>query len=72
MFETHKLNETGFDKVRGLKETMNKAAKEVLAFIPDGRDKSIFITKLEEGMFFATRAIAAQEGNHTEVIKYEV
>lgn len=70
MFETHKLNEQGFEAVKVLKSKMNKTVTEVLEVLPEGRDKSIFKTKLEEAMFFATRAIAADPSNHTEVITY--
>ena len=71
MFDTHKLNETGFEKVKTLKATMNDAVEKVMATIPEGRDRAIFVTKLEEGMFFATRAIAACPANHTEIITYK-
>jgi hypothetical protein len=70
MFDTHKLNDPGFQEVKTLKETMSKAVNEVLSLIPDGREKSIFITKLEEAMFFGTKGIASKGDNHTEVIRY--
>lgn len=70
MFETHKLNEKGFSEVKALKAGMNEAVTTVLSLMPDGRDKSIFTTKVEEAMFFGTRAIAAKTDNHTEVIRY--
>ncbi len=71
MFETHKLNEQGFEAVKVLKSKMNKTVTEVLEILPEGRDKAIFKTKLEEAMFFATRAIASEPVNHIEVITYE-
>ena len=70
MFETHKLSETGFESVKRFKSHMNKSISAILQSIPEGRDKAIFVTKVEEAMFFATRAIASAPGNHTEIITY--
>jgi hypothetical protein len=50
MFETHKLNEQGFAEVNQLKTEMAKAITNALLLMPEGRDKSIFVTKLEEAM----------------------
>ncbi len=71
MFETHKLNEKGQVDLNVFKGGMNASITKALSFLPDGRDKSIFITKIEEAMFFATRAIASKEGNYSEVVKNE-
>lgn len=70
MFDTHKLNDNGFSEVKQFKQAMADAVKATLALMPDGREKSIFITKLEEAVFFGTKAIAAKEGNHTEITRY--
>jgi hypothetical protein len=70
MFDTHKLNETGFEKIAEFKTTMSVAVNSVLTLLPEGREKSIFITKLEEAMFFGTKAIASGTENHTEITKY--
>ena len=70
MFETHKLNEAGFGDVAEFKTHMAERVKEALNLMPDGRDKSIFITKIEEAMFFGTKAIASKEGNYTEIVTY--
>lgn len=72
MFETHKLNDEGFSQVKKLKTTMHRATVEVLAMMPDSREKALFITKLEEAMFFGTKALAAKPENHTGVMTYEV
>lgn len=70
MFETHKLNDQGFEAVKQFKTTMAKAVTEVMEMLPEGREKSIFKTKLEEAMFFGTKALASKEENHTEVVQY--
>lgn len=70
MFDTHKLNEKGFEEVKSLKTQMANAMEAVLPLMPECREKAVFKTKMEEGMFFGTKAIAAKEGNFTEVVKY--
>jgi len=70
MFETHKLNEKGFEEVKSLKSTMAEAVEKALSLMPEGREKAVFKTKMEEGMFFGTIAIAGKEGNFTEIVKY--
>lgn len=70
MFETHKLNELGFKVVKEFKEDLSLAISKAMVLIPEGRDKSIFKTKIEEAVFFGTRGIASDKNNHTEVINY--
>jgi hypothetical protein len=70
MFETHKLNEQGFESVKKLKGTMSTAVQYVLELMPEGREKAVFKTKIEEAMFFGTKAIAAKPENHTEIVTY--
>jgi len=69
-FETHKLNEKGFEAVKNLKTEIVKLLNYVVEELPDGRERSLAITKLEEFSFFATKAVAGKEENHTEIIKY--
>lgn len=71
MFETHKLNEKGFTEVAELKTTMARTVNEALALMPEGREKAVFKTKMEEDMFFGTKAIASKPGNFTEIVTYD-
>lgn len=70
MFHTHKLNENGFNEVKQLKSEMKEAVLKVLELMPEGREKAVFKTKIEEAMFFGTKAIAGKDGNFTEIIEY--
>lgn len=70
MFDTHKLNEQGFEAVKKFKSGMATAVKESLDLIPEGREKAVFKTKIEEAMFFGTKGIAAAPANHTEITQY--
>ena len=70
MFDTHKLNDKGFTEVKTLKTSMADAVMKGLELMPEGREKAVFKTKIEEAIFFGTKAIAGKEGNFTEIIKY--
>lgn len=70
MFETHKLNENGFKTVNAFKTKLAEGVRAAMELLPDGREKSIFVTKIEEAAFFGTKAIAAEKTNHTETTGY--
>ncbi len=70
MFETHKLNDAGFEAVKKFKTGLSMAVSEALEMLPQGRERSIFVTKLEEAVFFGTKAIASDPKNNTEVVNY--
>jgi len=72
MFDTHKLNDKGFTEVKTLKTSMADAVMKGLELMPEGREKAVFKTKIEEAMFFGTKAIAGKEGNFTEIVKYPI
>lgn len=71
MFDTHKLNETGFAQMEAYKKKMSLTISEVLGLMPEGREKAIFRTKIEEAVFFGAKAIAGKEGNYSEIVKYD-
>jgi hypothetical protein len=70
MFDTHKLNDSGFQEVAQFKTTLAKAIQEILNILPEGREKSVFKTKVEEAVFFGTKAIASKPGNFTEILEF--
>ena len=70
MSDTHKLNEQGFKEVSQLKASMAESVEQALALMPEGREKAVFKTKIEEAMFFGTKAVAGKEGNFSEIVKY--
>lgn len=70
MFDTHKLNEVGFNTIGAFKTNIAKAIQENLQFLPEGREKALFMTHIEQAMFWGTKAIAANPACHSEVIKY--
>lgn len=70
MFETHKCNESGFAEIATFKTQIAHALREVDGLLPEGREKSIFKTKIEEAIFFGTKSIASKPENHTEVTNY--
>lgn len=71
MFETHKLNNLGFNEMNEYKETMAHAVIKCIKLMPEGREKSLFKTNIEEAVFWGAKAIASKDGNYSEVFKYE-
>lgn len=72
LFNTHKLNDQGFKEVTQLKASMAAAVTEALKLMPEGREKAVFKTKIEEAMFFGTKAVAGKEGNFSEIVEYKL
>lgn len=70
MFDFHKLNENGINEVRFFKTAMAAAVHIVIDIMPEGREKSVFKTKIEEAVFFGTKAIASKDGNFEEIVKF--
>ena len=70
MFETHRLNENGFKEMDLYKTEMSMAISRVLLMMPECREKAIFKTKIEEAVFFGSKAIAGKSQNFDQVIGY--
>lgn len=52
------------------KKVMADSVRQVTAIMPECREKAIFVTKMEEGVFFGAKAIAQKPGNHFEITKF--
>lgn len=70
MFDSHKLNENGFKEMNEFKENFAKAVNNALNLMIEGREKSIFKTKIEEAVFFGAKAIASKKENFESKIIY--
>lgn len=71
MFEMHMLNDQGKEAVKTFKTGLAKSVTVALDQLPEGREKSVFKTKIEEAVFFGTKAIASKEGNFESIQKFE-
>ena len=67
MFESHKLNKNGFEEMEQFKKEFADAVRQAITRMPDSREKSIFLTKVEEAVFFGAKAIASKSENYTEI-----
>jgi hypothetical protein len=70
MFDTHKLNDNGFAQMKCFKKLLADTTRIVADLMPEGREKALFLTKLEEAVFFGAKAIASDPKNHTEITTY--
>lgn len=68
MFETYMLNDLGKEQVRYFKTKMELLVTHSENMLVDGREKAIFKSKIEEAMFYGTRAIAKNPAHHSEVL----
>lgn len=69
-FNSHKLNEEGFKSLTILKSSIAHLRDTYKLMGKEGRDLSLALTKLEESSFWATKAMASKESNHSEVTEY--
>jgi hypothetical protein len=70
MFGMHMLNEQGKLEVKTFKSEFAKAVTTALEAMPEGREKAVFKTKIEEAVFFGTKAIAGKEGNFDSITEF--
>lgn len=70
MFDTHMLNDKGKTAMQSYKKAIAEAVKNAAGAMPEGRDKAIFLTKMEEGVFFGAKAIAGTPGNFDSKTEY--
>lgn len=70
MFDNYVLNEVGQAEVKKFKVLLSSTARELLEMMPEGREKSLFKTKIEESIFYGTRAIASKDANYNEIFEY--
>lgn len=63
IFDYHAPDETTIVTHRDLRRTNKAFAAEVLALIPDGREKALFLTNLEVATFWAHAALARNQEN---------
>lgn len=62
-FQVHRLNEVGLQKAEMLGEAFSILLETVDALVPQGRERSLVVTKLQEASYWAKRAIAVQPDN---------
>lgn len=62
-FQVHILNDEGIAKAQKLGEVFSDALNEIEKLVPQGRERSIVVTKLQEASFFAKRGIAVDPAN---------
>lgn len=63
LFSVHRLNSTGFAKAEELAGEFSRLAAFLEANIPEGRERSIVMTHLQDACFHAKRGIAEQPAN---------
>jgi hypothetical protein len=64
------INENGIKEIDEFKGKLGKCIADILCLVPDGREKSLFVTHLETGVFFAVKAISGKTENKKETISY--
>lgn len=57
-FYSHVLNESGRERVNEIADMFVTFALTLDSFLPEGREKSLVFTKLEEAKFWASAAVA--------------
>lgn len=60
-FNHHAPDKAAILQHEGFRDEVKELAKHIEAALPEGREKSLALTKLEEVMFWGNAAIARQE-----------
>jgi hypothetical protein len=63
-FQVHRLNERGLERAANIAGAFDYLLDTLKGLLPEGRELSIVKTKLEEGCFFAKKAIANDPENN--------
>lgn len=62
-FEVHTLTGDGQLKAKEIAEAFDGLLSRLYYFIPEGRERAIVVTKLEEACFFAKKGMAKSEAD---------
>jgi hypothetical protein len=57
-FDYHRPDAVAQERHQRARGTIKSTAEYLVTFLPEGREKSLALTKLEEAMFWANAAIA--------------
>lgn len=60
-FTAHSDDQETIDRMEHIREAMRTAAVRVCEVTPQGRERALALTKLEEAMFWANAGIAREE-----------
>ena len=61
LFDYHAPNETTIKAHQFVRTDVKAFAEEILKHLPDGREKALFLTNLEQASFWAHAAIARNQ-----------
>lgn len=59
-FNAHPVDDDGGGRLEAVRGAMRRAAVTVAESVPEGREHSLALTKLEEAMFWANAGIARE------------
>lgn len=62
-FKVHRLNEQGMQRATEIARTFETCLTALDKMVPQGREKALMITKLQEANFWAKRGIAIDPAN---------
>lgn len=68
LFKVHRLNKDGFAKAEELAQEFSKLASFIEQNVPEGRERSITMTHLQDAAFHAKRGIAEIPAHQEEAV----